>query len=274
MLTPNCTAMMKEFAYNNTPIFYREFNPQGDAVLVLLHGYLESSDIYTPFVEHVDEHIRVLAIDLPGHGKSNVLPGEHSMEAMAEALNSLLSEEQVKNCWIVGHSMGGYVALAFAKSYPKMVNGLCLLHSHPFADSDAVKEKRTREIALVEKGKKELIAQSNIPNAFADENLEKLHETVKDAIEIALQTPADGIIANLKAMKEREDSQDFIKSWTKPFLLILGKKDNYIDYTSLFDRLVLPRQAVVVSLEESGHMGFMEEPESVAEALEHFMQTD
>jgi pimeloyl-ACP methyl ester carboxylesterase len=266
--------MIKEFAYNNVPIVYREFNPKGNDVLVLLHGYLESSHIYTPFVEHIDEHIRVLAIDLPGHGKSMVLPGVHSMAAMADALKSLLESEQVQNCWLVGHSMGGYVALAFAKSYPQMLNGLCLLHAHPFADSDVVKEKRTREIALVEKGKKELIAQSNIPNAFADENLESMHKTVKGAIDIALQTPAEGIIANLKAMKKREDSQEFLKNWTKPFLLILGKKDNYIDYESLFDRLVLPKQAVVVSLEESGHMGFLEEPESVAEALEHFMQTD
>ncbi|HKK61530.1 MAG TPA: alpha/beta hydrolase, partial [Bacteroidales bacterium] len=96
----------------------------------------------------------------------------------------------------------------------------------------------------------------------------------KGAIDIALQTPADGIIANLKAMMRRDDSHGFLKNWPKPFLLILGKKDNYIDYESLFDRLVLPERAIVVSLEKSGHMGFLEEPESVAEALEHFMQTD
>ena len=263
---------MKEIRYKNVPIVYREFHPKGDVVLVLLHGYLESSEIFTPFVEHIDEHIRVLAIDLPGHGKSQILPGEHSIKAMTEALQALLEAEKVQTCWLVGHSMGGYVALAFAKGYPKMVDGLCLLHSHPFADTDEVKEKRIREMAMVEQGKKELIALSNIPNAFAAENLDVLHEAVKRAIDIALQAPAEGIIANLKAMKGRNDNQDFLKWWTKPFLLILGKNDNYIDYESLFDRLVLPERAIVVSLEKSGHMGFLEEPEAVGEALETFIQ--
>ncbi|MGM0551478.1 MAG: alpha/beta fold hydrolase [Bacteroidota bacterium] len=261
---------MKEIRYKDVPIAYSEFNPQGETVLVLLHGYLESSEIFTPFIEKLDKRIRVLAMDLPGHGRSDVLPEDHSMESMAEALQAVLKAAQVTNCWIAGHSMGGYVALAFAQAYPEMGNGLCLLHSHPFADSETVKQKRMREIALVEHGKKELIAQSNIPNAFADENLEKLHETVKGAIEIALQTPAEGIIANLKAMKNRNDSSSFLKRWAKPFLLILGKNDKYIDYNSLFDRLELPEQAIVVSLEESGHMGFVEESEAVAEVLEKF----
>lgn len=262
---------MEHIIFKDIQVCYNQYNQGGTKVLVLLHGYLESAEIFESFVSLFCEEVRLLVVDLPGHGKTPGLP-EQNMELMSQAVHAVLQGEKITSCWIAGHSMGGYVALSFARQYPKMVAGLCLLHSHPGADSEEVKTKRIREIALVEQGRKALLAQANIPNAFATSRLADLSEPVEKATEIALTTPAEGIVACLRAMMNRPDMQEWLQIWEKPFLLIAGLMDNYINYQQLFDWLRLPQNATVLTLENSGHMGFLEEPHAVVKALESFME--
>lgn len=245
---------------------------KGD-VIVLLHGYLESLDIWTDFAEELSKNFRVISIDIPGHGESEIINPNQSMIVIANAIKSTLVELKVASCFMIGHSMGGYVILMFQKLYPEMLWASCLFHSHPFADTEETKKKRLREIKLVEEGKKELIAKVNIPNAFADDNLISFKTEIEKSIQIAYKTPEEGIIANLHAMMNRPGFSEFVSESETPFLLIAGKKDNYIDFENLIPKINMPTKGVLSILENSGHMGFIEEKEESLKIINQFINT-
>jgi len=174
---------------------------------------------------------------------------------------------------MIGHSMGGYVTLMVHHLYPELLFGFSLFHSHPFADTEETRKNRIREIDLVKNGKKDILAKVNIPNGFAQKNLIDLRDEVNRSKAIAIKTPAKGIIANLYAMKNRPDFSDELAQTSKPFLLIAGKHDNYISYKSVILRIKLPKKSFVCLLENSGHMGFIEEKEKALECIEGFIPT-
>src|SRR6056297_1649443 len=244
---------------------------EGDKVIFLLHGYLESLEIWDGFADEVAENNKVIRMDIPGHGKSEVLQKQHEMELLAQAALHVLDTEKVDSCVMVGHSLGGYVTLAFYEKYPEKLDGFSLFHSHPFADNEQVKENRAREIELVQKGRKNDIINTNIPKLFADHNLEKFKDQVEWARNIALKTPDEGIIANLKGMMNRPDRRKLVKNTNKPFLLIAGVNDNYINYEEVIPNVVLPEKGSLITLENSGHMGFVEEKEKALLALDDFV---
>ncbi|MBN1416229.1 MAG: alpha/beta hydrolase [Bacteroidales bacterium] len=244
---------------------------EGDGFsLVLLHGYLESMNIWDDFAARLKQHFRVIRMDLPGHGESGPVAPAHSMEIMAESVKTVLDALSVNKCLLVGHSMGGYVTLAVAEAMMEKLYGFCLFHSTPFADNDEKKANRDREIELVQKGKKELIINSNIPKGFADDNLLKFQTHVAKAISIALKTPDDGIIAALRGMKSRCDRSSVIQNSPVPVLWILGEKDNYINYQAVREKIALNRMGRLLILKNSGHMGFIEEHENTFSHLLSF----
>ncbi len=229
--------------------------------VVLLHGYLESLKIWKPFSEELKKHFRVFRIDIPGHGGSGLLDNIHSMDLIAQAVRFVLDAHFIDKCVLIGHSMGGYVTLAFAENYPERLLGFCLFHSSPFADTEEKKHNRDREIEMVKSGKKDLIFKTNIPKGFADDNLQTLKVEVNRAIEIARNTSENGIISILEGMKSRPDRSEVIKNTQLPFLWILGKKDNYIQFEAMQPRIELNHNGELFVLENSGHMGFLEEPD-------------
>ena len=242
--------------FKNTTI---RFKDEGKGtVVVLLHGYLESLEIWSEFSADLAEHCRVVSIDLPGHGKSGVIEKVHTMKLLAQIVKSVMDHLNTDKYLMVGHSLGGYIALAFLELFPECLSGLSLFHSHPLADSNEVIENRKREIKLVENGKKDLIYTVNIPKAFATDNLEKFSEQVNYAKEIAMDISEEGIIAVLNGMINRPDRSDILARTSLPFLWILGKKDNYIPYEVIVKKIELPKQGKLITLENSGHMGFME----------------
>jgi pimeloyl-ACP methyl ester carboxylesterase len=263
--------MRKQLLIHNKKVTYTD---QGKGkTIVLLHGYLESLEIWEPFTSQLVKKYHVLCFDIPGHGESETISERHSIETLVETLSEALQQLDVKKCFMVGHSMGGYVALMFHKLFPEKLIGFSLFHSHPFADSEETKKKRKREISLVQDGKKDLIAKVNIPNAFADENLEKFKKDVDIATEIALKTPANGIIANLYAMMNRPDLSESLANTNLPFLFIVGEKDNYIDFNSIIPKVKLPEYSKLCILKNSGHMGFLEEKVKSFTSLTQFIDS-
>ena len=262
--------MKKNLVINNKKIFYSDVGK--GKTIVLLHGYLESAEIWNSFAKSLAKKYRVLSFDIPGHGKSEIISEYHTMEVLSSAISKALKKLEVKKCFMIGHSMGGYITLMFNKLYPEQLSGFSLFHSHPFADTEETKNKRTREINLVKDGKKDLISKVNIPNAFADENLEKFKKKVDSAIQIALNIPAEGIIANLHAMINRPDLSESLANTKLPFLFIVGEKDNYIDINSVVPKVKLPKHSDFCVLKESGHMGFIEEKEKAVLCLEDFLK--
>lgn len=254
---------------HNKKIFYTD---QGHGTtLVLLHGYLESSDIWENFSKELSKSNRVLSFDIPGHGDSDVLAKQHTMQALAEVLKESLQLLHITKCFMVGHSMGGYLTLMFHELYPDLLSGFCLFHSHPFADTEETKKKRIREIEFIKDGKKTLIATLNIPNAFASDNLDQFKPEIEHAIQIAVKTPEEGIIANLYAMMNRPDLSESLANSKIPFLYLAGKKDNYIDFNTLIPKVKIPVNSELQILENSGHMGFIEEKKNALICIDHFI---
>ena len=258
-------SMEKDITHRGQKLYYTDSG--SGACLVLLHGYLESGAIWEPFAARLSRHYRVIVPDLPGHGRSGTWGAVHTMEDLAGAIRAVADAEDLGRFLLVGHSMGGYVTMAFASLYPERLTGYVLFHSTCFADNEEKKRNRQREISLVRCGKKCQIINVNIPKGFASDQAEHLNDQVERARKIALENPEEGIIAILNGMMQRPDRTHTLKDSTLPVLLIGGMKDNYIP-VELFEKLVgLAPHARVLRLAGSGHMGFLEEPEPAAEAI-------
>lgn len=244
---------------------------KGDRCVLLLHGYLESMYVWDDFVPLLEPSVQVLTVDIPGHGISEVRGEEHKMEWLADVLKDMLDALEIERVTIVGHSMGGYLSLAFCSKYPERLDGLVLLSSSPFPDSELKRENRRREIALVKAGKKEALAKVAPEAGFAPHNRARLKSYIEELVECVSVTEDDGIVALLNGMIGRVDQNEMLRKCGVPQLFILGKHDGYIPVEAAQEFISLNPQAKVVWLENSGHMGFIEEPEACAEALLDFV---
>ncbi|MEE4115141.1 MAG: alpha/beta hydrolase [Marinilabiliaceae bacterium] len=239
--------------------------------IVLIHGYLEASEVWGSFADRLAKYHRVIALDLPGNGKSSLYPQDHTMCFHSGAVKSVLDQEQADRVVMIGHSLGGYVTLSFVENYTERLDGYIMLHSHPYADTPEIIENRQREIRIVEAGKKDTIYPVNIPRMFADKNLEIFSEDVERLKIIASQHRAEGIISVLKGMIKRKSRADIMLNSRLPMLYVLGKMDNYIPYNDIMSRLLMPATGEIVSLENSGHMGFLEETDKLASIILKFV---
>lgn len=243
----------------------------GEHCVVLLHGYLESMLVWEDFVPLLYKRVRVVTLDLPGHGISEVKGEVHTMDYLADTVKAMLDNLGIGRCTLVGHSMGGYVALAFCEKYPERLEGVVLLSSTPNADSDEKKTNREREIALVKAGKKDLLARVAPEAGFAVDNRRAMRDYIDDLTETVHITEDAGIVALLNGMIQRRDMNDMLRESTVPQLFILGCKDEYITEPVAAKMIADHPQAKVVRLERSGHMGFLEQPEECAAALLGFV---
>lgn len=226
--------------------------------VVLLHGYLESIETFENFANDLSRLARVITVDLPGHGLSELKTEKISIEGMANAVNELAEHLELKKINIIGHSMGGYVALAYADKFIHKLESFCLFHSSPKADTDEKKVNRKREIEFIKQGKKELICKANIPNTFANNNQKKFAHEVERVTKIACNTSEKGIIAALEAMMNRPDRSHVIKKLDMPKVSMMGKLDNFIPF-KLAGEIAKENNLTPFILQTSGHMGFIEQ---------------
>jgi pimeloyl-ACP methyl ester carboxylesterase len=238
-------------------------------VIVLLHGFLGSSKIWNLFERKLSKRYRIIIIDLPGHGETPSIGYYHSMELLAQCVKAVLDNAGVRRYVIAGHSMGGYVALAFAELYPENMSGLCLFNSSSYADSDEKKRDRQRVINLVKKQHHHYVGEV-VNSLFAPENLTKLPNEVSKMKQIANRVKKQAIINSLEGMKERKSRDLILKFAEYPVLFIIGKKDGVIDYETMYPQIGLCKFPFVLMLEEAGHLGFYEAPKETLNELSLF----
>ena len=241
----------------------------GNAIM-LIHGYMETSEVWKNFSDKVSQKFRTLSIDLPGHGLSELCNEINSMELMAEAVVAVLDALNIPKAFLVGHSMGGYVALAALQFFPERVSGITLFNSHPFADSADVIEKRNTNIALVEAGKKDDMIPNFVNNLYAPQNLKTMPDAVNKSLSIAMNMSNKVIIADLKGMIKRPSRVNLIEEGKVPLLWIFGDSDNHINHNEVLKTVTLPSNAEVAVLQNVGHMGFVEAEEVSANILMEF----
>lgn len=213
---------------------------------------------------------RVITIDLLGHGQSESVGYIHSMEDMADAVQTILSELRIRKAVFIGHSMGGYVALAFAELYPDHVKGIVLLNSTSRADSEERKRNRDRAIVAVKQSYTNFIKMS-IANLFSEENRSRLTDAIETAKSEALKTPLQGIIAALEGMKIRNDREVILHFAPYPVLLILGKKDPVLNYEDSLEQI--ENTPVKLVAFNDGHMSHLENRDELVNVLRDFFKT-
>jgi pimeloyl-ACP methyl ester carboxylesterase len=255
---------------NTRPVPEINFVDEGKGnTIVLLHGFLESLEIWKDLSEKLIQEYRVIRIDLPGHGQSSCVAPVHTMPLMAEEVHILLEILGVEKCLLIGHSMGGYVSLAFARRFEKMLKGLILFHSHPMADDEETKKNRDRLIKIVQKDHQGFI-KDFIPDLFALESRERCKEEIKKQTELSLKTSKEGIIAALEGMKVREDSLDLINNIKIPTLIIAGEHDTRVPLEKILREVHNDRSVIISIMEEIAHMGHIESPEESHTLIKHF----
>ena len=249
-------------------IFYTD-EGKGSTV-VLLHGFLENSTMWNPFAEVLSKRYRIISIDLLGHGNTGCLGYIHSMEAMAEAVTIVLQHLKIRRSIFIGHSMGGYVALAFAEKNPDAVKGLCLLNSSASADTSEKKKNRDRAIKAVKQNHRTFVRMS-IVALFRPKNRTIFAKEIKVVKKEALKTPLQGIIAALEGMKIRNDREVLLHFSPYKKMLILGKKDPVLDYQSLVKQ-AKQTEIEIVELPD-GHMSHIENANETLSALKTFIKS-
>jgi len=260
--------MINNISYNNSKIYYKTIG-NSKKTIVLLHGYLESIEIWNSFAEKLSENYKLIIPDLPGHGKSDVLNNEASVDEMAEVVKQIVVKEQVEKCAMIGHSMGGYVLLAFLENHFHFLDAITLFHSSPYSDSDDKKKNRDREIEIIKAGKKLQIYKNHFPKIFAEQNINKYKLEITKYIEIAKNMNNKGVIYALNAMKNRKNRADLLKNTQIPVQYIIGEKDNFIPM-SILKKIKFPNNTTIDILKESGHLGFVEEKEKSISIIKKF----
>ena len=256
------------YNFNNKNIHFQS-SGSGQAI-VLLHGFLESSKIWAFFAEKLSNKFQVITIDLPGFGLTDNFSEIHTMELMADTVKAVLDHLKIERCVMAGHSMGGYVSLAFAEKYPKILSGLCLFNSQAAADSEEAKINRDRIIKIIQKNSSVFINEF-IPDLFAESNKAKYKDQIERLKLDAAETSKEGIIAALRGMKDRPDSLSLLKSFNKPILFISGKKDKRIPSETILNQAALPHHSEVLLLEGIGHMGYIEAKDKTLMVLRDFV---
>lgn len=240
--------------------------------LVFLHGFCESKELWNDLISKLPEKFHCVALDLPGYGENLKPVADYSMEAMAEAVHEELKTLHIKKCILVGHSLGGYVSLAFAEKYPKILQGLCLFHSSALADTEEKKEARNKTIDFVKKHGVDLFMQSFVAPLFAPENREKCKKDIEKLIKIGKATPEESIVKTLRAMRDRKKRLKVLKEATFPVLFISGKEDGAVPLQATLEQCYLPNNSTTVFLGGTGHMGMFERPYETRKAVEKFAE--
>ncbi|RAV28278.1 alpha/beta fold hydrolase [Sinomicrobium soli] len=256
-----------EIAYKGIPVFFEE-EGKGAAV-VLLHGFLENTTMWDGFLPVLSSGYRVVTIDLPGHGKTGCLGYVHTMEMMAGVVREVLRHLKIRKPVLIGHSMGGYVALAFAEKHPDMVKGLVLLNSTARADDKVRKQNRDRAIAAVKQNHRNFVRMA-VANLFRPKNRKLFREEIARVKAEALKTPLRGIVAALEGMKVREDREVLLHFSPYRKMIIAGRKDPVLP----FDTLLGQTEGTDVALFEvsDGHMSHIENKKEVLNAICWFLK--
>ena len=259
---------MNQLFYKNTKISYSDTG-KGNAVL-FLHGFLENQTMWQELIPELSKKNRIITIDLLGHGETECRGYVHSMEDNAYIAHAVLSKLRIRKAVFVGHSMGGYVALAFAEMFPEKVKGLVLQNSTSKADSEERKTNRDRAIKAVKKDYTSFIRLS-IANLFSPDNRERLTDKIENVKLEALKTPLQGVVASLEGMKIRKDREVLLHLTPYPKMLILGKKDPVLNYEDSLEQI--ENTAVKLISLPDGHMSHIENREELLKVLLDFLKS-
>lgn len=237
----------------------------GKESLVLLHGFMENLTIWEEIEPHLSKKFTLIKIDLPGHGLSKVYKEVHTMEFMASEVKKVTDSLNIEKFHLLGHSMGGYISLAFADKFPEVLKSITLFFSSYFADDAEKKEQRHKSLRIIKEAFPTYV-QAGVPNLFNPNEKDFLEGKIELAKDIALSTKNDGVLAAVKGMIERTDKASVLEKFDGKILVISGKHDNAVKTDLVLSNL--PDKTNIKSyLLDCGHNGHWEKPTICAEII-------
>lgn len=261
--------MEKTFEYKTAKISYTR---QGTGpVICLVHGFGEDRSVFDCQVNALKDKYCLLVTDLPGSGVSELWEdNEATMENFAACLYALLQHEQVSHCIMLGHSMGGYITLAFAAHYPEALLGFGLVHSTAFADSIEKIETRRKAIGVIKEYGAYSFLKNTMPNLFSAGFKQQQPAIVESLVEKGSSFSVEALTLYYEAMMKRPDRTEVLKNAQQPVLFILGTEDTAAPLNDLLQQVHLPKVSQVNILSGIGHMGMLEAPDVVTGFIDAF----
>lgn len=237
--------------------------------LILLHGFCESSELWNPLAMELSKSVRVLCPDLPGFGQSPLSHSRFTLEDIAEQLEAWMELHGIHAPILLGHSLGGYLALALLERLGTKVKAIGLLHSTALADEKEKIETRNRTLIFLKKYGVEKFVTSFIPPLFSERNQVQFREEIESLILRAKPCQVETLMAYTLAMRDRKERLTLIKEFSGPSLLLAGTEDLAVKIES--SRAQKGAFTHYVELAGVGHMGIIEDREKVLEKVQQFV---
>ncbi|MET0462087.1 MAG: alpha/beta hydrolase [Chitinophagaceae bacterium] len=258
----------KQIDFNGKKLFYRIIGT-GKPV-ILIHGFGETGEVWNQQADFLSGSYRILIPDLPGSGRSEAVE-DMSMENLAESVHAIIHEEEIDACPVIGHSMGGYVALALAEKYYNHISALGLFHSSAYADSAEKKETRRKGIGFIRQHGAFEFFQSTSPNLFSKHTKEHSPELVKTFIDSLQSFEPGPLIAYYEGMMARPDRTSVLRNLQVPMLFVIGEFDAAVSPDDSLQQSYIPSVSYVHLLKHSAHMGMLEEKDISNAILKEFL---
>ena len=240
-------------------------------IIVLLHGFCESLNLWKQIEEQLSCFCRVICIDLPGYGDSRYLGEKISMEWFADQVDDLTQELNIKSYSVVGHSLGGYVSLALAEKFPVKIETMTLFHSTAFADTEEKKINRDKAAGFIERNGVDTFMNSFVAPLFAEPNREKCKADIANLSQDGRRSDQDAVINTIMAMKNRPDRTSVLNTFNKPALLIIGENDVAVPLEDSLKLAEMGSHTEALILKNCGHMGMFEKPSTTLTKLKEFL---
>jgi pimeloyl-ACP methyl ester carboxylesterase len=261
----------RSFEFDNRQMGYVKTGA-GPAV-ILLHGFGEDHHIFNSTVAMLEKTYTVYTPDLLGTGMSsiNTFPSNFSIEYLADSIAALLQHEKIENCTLLGHSMGGYITVAFAKKYPQYLKGFGLLHSTALPDTPIKIENRLRGITFIQKFGAASFLETTAPNLFGSFTQKNHPQIITDFIQSIPAFTNEALTCYYQAMMARPDVTSVLEATQLPVLFILGDQDMPVALEDTLPQTKMPKRAYLYVLENCGHMGMLEQPTNFNKAVLDFL---
>ena len=252
-----------------SPLFYRDLG-NGHAT-VLLHGFAEDGSVWNQQAETLSADCRLIIPDLPGSGRSSSITPPTSIEDMATSVKVLLDTIGIEKCLLIGHSMGGYVGLAFAGLYPDRLSALGLFHSTAYPDNDDKKATRRKAIDFIRTNGASPFIRQSTPNLFSATTREQRPDLIATTIEKYSSFVPESLIAYYEAMIGRPDRTAVLKDFTCPVFFLMGEDDTVVPLQQALQQCYLPQISHMHIVKNAGHMAMLEAPEKSTQLLQDFI---
>lgn len=260
--------MNKELSYQNKKICYRIIG-NGNPV-VLIHGFGEDGEVWKNQASFLKDKFKLIIPDIPGSGKSGMI-NDMSMEGMAEIIKAIIQKEKIDLFTIIGHSMGGYIMLAFAKKYPKHLNAFGLFHSTAYADNEEKKINRMKGIEFIKEYGAFEFLKTTTPNLFSQNTKDSTPRLIDEFITSLSNFSPDALVSYYTAMIQRPERTEILKKARIPVLFIIGEYDNAVPLQDSLQQCYLPEKSYIHILSKSGHLGMLEEADKSNQILKSFL---